>query len=173
MQNVPELQGLVHNDASSPSKLKSVVIFACILNRCERLLTPTSGKPGGLQLKSLTKIANIACLTLLLLSSGFVSASDLYVGSWASGEKEVLQITKNGSVLNAQFVREGLLNNFEKVEFPAKVVDGNLTISFGQGDLSGKYDAVRKILVLGGIKTFEKITENQARSMIALLEKNQ
>lgn len=112
-------------------------------------------------------------LAALLHVSGIVSATDHYLGSWASGEKEVLQITQNDGVLNAQFVREGLFKQFEKVDFPAKVVDGNLTIIFQQGDLSAKYDAAREILILGGVKKFEKITENKARALIALLEKNQ
>ncbi len=119
------------------------------------------------------KIANIVCLTLLLLATGVVSASDRYIGSWAAGEKEVLQITKDGQALKAQFVREGLFKNFEKVDFPAKVVDGNLTISFDQGDLSATYDEARNVLILGGFKQFEKITANEARSMIALLQKSQ
>jgi hypothetical protein len=107
-----------------------------------------------------------------LLCIGTASADENYIGAWASGAKEVLQISRDGDTLTAEFVRENVKSEFEKIRFPAKVADGALVITGEQGNLSGRYDAGNKLLILGGMKTFQKLTAAQAQQLIADLERN-
>jgi len=112
-----------------------------------------------------------ALITMTLITFGAANAADEFLGPWASGQKEVLKITESGGELNAEFIRENVKLEFEKVKFPAAVKDGKLIISSEQGDISAKYDEVKKVLVIGGIKAFEKLSNEQADVLIAELEK--
>jgi len=76
-------------------------------------------------------ITSIA-ITILTIGTAFVGtaqAADEFLGPWASGDKEILNITKDGDKLNAEFIRENVKFEYEKVQFPAIVKDGTLVIS--------------------------------------------
>ena len=110
-------------------------------------------------------------LSLVICFSSAAHAVDEFLGSWTSGAKEVLFITKNGDALSAEFVRENVKSEFEKIRFPAKVKDGALIITGEQGDLSAKYDSEKKRLILGGLKEFQRLTKEQADLLIGNLKK--
>ncbi len=112
-------------------------------------------------------------LTALILLTSAANADEAFIGAWSSGAKEVLKISKEGDSLTAEFVRENVKRQFEKVRFPAKLQDGALVISGEQGDLSARYDEGNKILILGGMKAFQKLTDKQAQTIISNLEKKQ
>lgn len=113
----------------------------------------------------------LTLIAITLLTVGSAQAADEFLGPWASGAKEVLKITKDGEALRAEFIRENVKFEFEKVGYPATIVDGALVIKGEQGDVSAKYDDVKKILVLGGLKAFEKLSPEKADALIAQLEK--
>lgn len=116
-------------------------------------------------------ITTVGITAASLLISGTVHASDVFIGAWSSGAKEVLQITQKGDALSAEFVRENVKSEFERVRFPAKLQDGALVITGEQGDLSARYDSGNKLLILGGMKAFQKLTAEQAEQLISNLEK--
>ncbi|MEM7256703.1 MAG: hypothetical protein AAF404_04885 [Pseudomonadota bacterium] len=106
-----------------------------------------------------------------ILGSNALQASEIFIGAWASGTKEVLQITEKGGDLSAEFVRENVKSEFERIRFPAKYQDGALIITGEQGDLSARYDSGNKLLILGGMKSFQKLSSEQAQQLINQLEK--
>jgi len=116
-------------------------------------------------------IKKLFLLFAATLFAGAVTADDAYLGAWSSSATEVLKISKNGDALTAEFVRENVKAEFEKIRFPAKLRDGALVISGEQGDLSARFDAGNKTLILGGMKSFQKLTPEQAQLLIADLEK--
>ena len=112
--------------------------------------------------------------TALFVSLAFTGnsfAADSFLGSWSSGAKEVLNITQEGDSLNAIFIRENVKKEFEQVRFPAILKDGALVITGEQGNLSAKYDADKKLLVLGGLKAFQRLSTEQAEALIANIKK--
>ncbi len=111
----------------------------------------------------------IICATLLSISSSH--ASDNLIGLWASGAKELLSISKDGDKMQAEFIRVNVKSEFERVRFPAEFKDGAVVISSEQGNVSGRYDDNKKVLVLGGFKSFQKLTESEALVLIEALEK--
>lgn len=109
-------------------------------------------------------------LTLGFLTIGAANAAEEFLGPWAASATEVLKITKDGDTLRAEFIRENVKDEFEKVGFPAAYKDGALVISSAQGNITAKYDEAKKILVIGGLKTFQKVSAEQAAAIIAQLE---
>lgn len=124
--------------------------------------------PGTYNMKAL-----IASIALSILTFSSANAADEFLGPWVSGGKEVLKITKEGEALSAEFIRENVLSEFEKVRFPATVKDGALIISGEQGDVSARFDAENNLLIIGGLKAFEKLSPEQAAAIIEQLEKKQ
>lgn len=122
---------------------------------------------------SMKSLFTAIAVTALTISSaiGTAQASDLFLGPWASGEKEILQITQDGEKLNAEFIRENVKREFEKVRFPATLKDGALVISGEQGDVTAQFDAAQNLLIIGGLKAFQKLSPQQAAEIIAQLEK--
>ncbi len=114
--------------------------------------------------------ALIALFALSVLSIGSANAADEFLGPWASGAKEVLKITKDGNALSAEFIRENVKSEFEKVQFPATIKDGALVISGEQGNVTAEFDEANNVLVIAGIKAFEKLSAEQANAIIAQLE---
>ena len=112
-----------------------------------------------------------ALLTITFLASGVVNAAEEFLGFWASSPKEVLNITKDGDAYHALFTRENVKNEFEKVGFPAAIEDGALVITGEQGGVTAEYDEGRKVLILGGLKTFQRISAEQAASFVSQIEK--
>ncbi len=112
-----------------------------------------------------------ALFTATVLSAGTANGADEFLGPWASSATEVLKITKDGDSLNAEFIRENVKFEFEKVGYPATYEGGVLVISNQHGNITARYDDEKKILVIGGIKTFQKISDAQAAVIIADLEK--
>lgn len=106
------------------------------------------------------------------LMLGSANAAEEFLGPWASGEKEVLQITQEGGNLSAEFIRENVKYEFEKVRFPATLKDGSLVITGDQGDVTAQFDPARNLLILGGLKAFQKLSPQQAATIISNLEKN-
>ena len=115
--------------------------------------------------------ALIASIAITLLTFGTAQAADEFLGPWASGDKEVLNITKDGEKLSAEFIRENVKFEFEKVQFPATVKDGTLVISSEQGDISAKFDDAQNVLIIGGLKAFQKLSPEKAQEIIEELEK--
>lgn len=115
--------------------------------------------------------ALLAAVAITILTISTAQAADEFLGPWASGDKEVLNITKDGEKLNAEFIRENVKFEFEKVQFPATVKDGALVISSEQGDISAKFDDTKGLLIIGGLKAFQKLSAAQAAAIIAELEK--
>jgi len=111
-----------------------------------------------------------ASLATAFLTLGNVSANDQFLGPWSAGNKEVLNITKDGESLSAEFIRENVKFEFEKVRFPAKVENGTLVIAGTQGNVTAQYDPAKNLLVIGGLKVFEKLSPEQAAAIIAQLE---
>ena len=122
-------------------------------------------------MKALFTAITITTLTFGTALFSTAQAADEFLGPWASGDKEVLNITKDGEKLNAEFIRENVKFEFEKVQFPATVKDGTLVISGEQGDISAKFDDAQKLLIIGGLKAFQKLSPEQAKAIIAELEK--
>ncbi len=118
----------------------------------------------------ITSIAT-ASITLALLTAGNAFAADEFLGPWASGEKEVLKITKDGDALSAEFIRENVKFEFEKVQFPATVKDGALVITSEQGNITAKFDDTKNLLIIGGLKAFQKLSPEKAQAIIEQLEK--
>lgn len=112
--------------------------------------------------------SSIAVITLMTCAA---KANENFIGAWSSGAREVLKISKDGDALTAEFVRENVKKEFEKVRFPAKLRDGALVITGERGDLSARYDEGNKILILGGMKTFQRLSPEQAEQLIKNLEK--
>jgi len=110
--------------------------------------------------------ALIASIAITLLTFGTAQAADEFLGPWASGDKEVLNITKDGEKLSAEFIRENVKFEFEKVQFPATVKDGTLVISSEQGDISAKFDDAQNVLIIGGLKAFQKLSPEKAQEII-------
>lgn len=117
--------------------------------------------------------ALIASIALTFLTIGSANAADQFLGPWVSGGKEVLKITKDGDALSAEFIRENVKFEFEKVQFPATVKDGALIISGQQGNVTAKFDADKNLLIIGGLKAFQKLSPAQAEAIIEQLEKKQ
>lgn len=115
--------------------------------------------------------ALIAAVALTALTIGSANATDEFLGPWASGEKEILNITKDGDSLNAEFIRENVKFEFEKVRFPATLKDGTLVISGEQGNVTAEFDAAQNLLIIGGLKAFQKLSPEKAAAIIAQLEK--
>ncbi len=113
----------------------------------------------------------IAIISATLLTISSANASDNLIGLWASGAKELLSISKDGDKMEAEFIRVNVKSEFERVRFPAKLKDGAVVISSEQGDVSGRYDDNKKVLILGGFKAFQKLTEAEALVLIEALEK--
>ncbi len=123
-------------------------------------------------MKALFAAITITTLTIGSAIFGTVQAADEFLGPWASGDKEVLNITKDGEKLNAEFIRENVKFEFEKVRFPATInEDGALVISSEQGDISAKFDDAQNLLIIGGLKAFQKLSPEKAAEIIAELEK--
>ena len=122
-------------------------------------------------MKALFTAIAVTMLTFGTAVFSTAQAADEFLGPWASGDKEVLNITKDGEKLSAEFIRENVKLEFEKVQFPATVKDGTLVISSEQGDISAKIDGASKRLIIGGLKDFQKLTPEQAKAIIAELEK--
>ena len=101
-------------------------------------------------------------LVVTILTCGAVNAADEYVGTWSSGSEELLTITRDGEAYSAEFFRKNVKFEYEKVQYSATLVDGALVISFDLGDVSAKYDATKELLMLGGVKEFEKLPVEQA-----------
>lgn len=112
-----------------------------------------------------------ALFTATFLTVGTTNAAEEFLGPWAASATEVLKITKDGDSLMAEFIRESVIFEFEKVGYPATYENGTLVISNDQGSITARYDNVNKVLVIGGIKTFQKISAEQAAALIAELEK--
>ena len=115
--------------------------------------------------------AIFTALSLTFLTTGVANATEEFLGPWAASNTEVLKITREGDGLRAEFIRENVKDEFEKVGFPATYNDGTLVISSEQGNISAKYDEANNVLVIGGLKTFQKISAEQAAAIIAQLEK--
>lgn len=113
----------------------------------------------------------VAIIAATLLSAGLAHASDELLGSWTPGGKELLSVYKDGDKLTAEFIRQNVKAEFERIRFPATLKDGALVISGEQGDLSAKYDEIKKRLVLGGFKEFQKISKEEALALLAAIEK--
>ena len=123
-------------------------------------------------MKALFAAITITTLTIGSAIFGTVQAADEFLGPWASGDKEVLNITKDGEKLNAEFIRENVKFEFDKVRFPATInEDGALVISSEQGDISAKFDDAQNLLIIGGLKAFQKLSPEKAAEIIAELEK--
>jgi len=122
-------------------------------------------------MKSLFTSIAVTALTIGSAVIGTAQASDQFLGPWASGEKEILQISKDGETLKAEFIRENVKREFEKVRFPATLKDGALVISGEQGDVTAQFDAAQNLLIIGGLKAFQKLSPQQAAEIIAQLEK--
>lgn len=112
-----------------------------------------------------------ALFITMAFAAGNSFAADGFLGTWSSGAKEVLNITKDGDSLNAIFIRENVKNEFEQIRFPAELKDGALVISGEQGDLSAKLDTEKGQLVLGGLKAFQRLTTEQAQALIDNIKK--
>lgn len=115
--------------------------------------------------------AIFALVTITFLAAGTAKAAEEFLGLWASSAKEVLQITRDGEAYQAVFTRENVKNEFEKVGFPAAIENGELVITGKQGGISAKYDPEKRVLILGGVKPFQRISAEQAATFIAQLEK--
>lgn len=115
--------------------------------------------------------ALFTAVTLTFLTFGTANAAEEFLGPWAASETEVLKITKDGDALRAEFIRENVKYEFEKVGFPATYENGALVIKGEQGNITAKYDDVKKMLVIGGLKAFQKVSAEQAAAIIAQLEK--
>ncbi len=115
--------------------------------------------------------ALFTALAITLATTGAASAADEFLGPWAASATEVLKISKDGDALQAEFIRENVKDEYEKVKFSAIYKDGALVISNDQGNITATYDDEQKILVIGGFKTFQKVTAEQAAAIIASLEK--
>jgi len=122
-------------------------------------------------MKALFTAIAVTILTFGTALFSTTQAADEFLGPWASGDKEVLNITKDGEKLNAEFIRENVKFEFEKVQFPATVKDGTLVISGEQGDISAKFDDAQNLLIIGGLKAFQKLSPEKAKAIIAELEK--
>ena len=112
-----------------------------------------------------------ASIAIAILTIGSASAADEFLGPWASGDREVLNISKEGESLQAEFIRVNVKSQFEKVSFPVTVKDGVMVISGEQGDVTAKYDSEKNLLIIGGLKAFQKLSPAQAEAIIAQLEK--
>ena len=112
-----------------------------------------------------------ASIAIAILTIGSASAADEFLGPWASGDREVLNISKEGESLQAEFIRVNVKSQFEKVSFPVTVKDGVIVISGEQGDVTAKYDSEKNLLIIGGLKAFQKLSPAQAEAIIAQLEK--
>lgn len=114
-----------------------------------------------------------ASIAIVILTMGSASAADQFLGPWASaeGNREVLNISKEDGSLQAEFIRVNVKSQFEKVRFPVTVKDGVLVISGEQGDVTAKYDSDKNLLIIGGLKAFQKLSPAQAEAIIAQLEK--
>jgi len=82
----------------------------------------------------------------------------------------LLNITEDGGTLNAEFIRVNVKSEFERIRFPAKVEDGVLLISGEQGNVSAKLDAEKKLLILAQTKSFQKLSAEEAKALIAGLK---
>ncbi len=120
-------------------------------------------------MKSLQSL--LAILSITLFVAGNAMAADQFLGTWTSGAKEVLNVTESSDGLSAEFIRVNVKSQFEKVRFPAKVKDGALVITGEQGDLSAKIDTDKGLLVLGGVKAFQKLSAQDANALIESLKK--
>lgn len=118
-------------------------------------------------------ITSIALISLALFTAGHAYAEDEFLGPWASSEKEVLKITKDGNAFSAEFIRENVKFEFEKVQFPATIKNGALVISSKQGDITAEFDDAKNLLIIGGLKAFEKLSPEKAEAIIEQLEKKQ
>jgi len=112
----------------------------------------------------------IVVISATLFAAGSVIAADEFVGTWSSGEKELLNITEEGGTLNAEFIRVNVKSEFERVRFPAKVEGEVLVISGEQGNVSAKLDAEKKLLILAQTKSFQKLSEEEAKALIDNLQ---
>lgn len=113
----------------------------------------------------------LVLFVVAILTCGAANAADEFVGTWSSGSSELLDITREGDVYSAEFFRKNVNSEYEKVQYDAAVVNGALVISFDLGDVSARYDAAGDILILGGIKEFEKLPAEQAIAQLELFEK--
>lgn len=114
----------------------------------------------------------LALLVLAILTVGPAQAADEYLGSWGAGSKEIMTVSQEGESLIVEIIRKNVAAEYESVRFPAKVVDGILVISFDLGNVSAKYDDSKELLMLGGVKEFEKLSNEQATAQkVALQEK--
>lgn len=112
----------------------------------------------------------LALLVVTILTCGAANAADKFVGTWSSGSKELLTIEKEGEAFSAEFVRINVKFEYEKVQYSATLVDGALVISFELGDVSAKFDATNELLLLGGVKEFEKLPKKQAAAQLIRFE---
>lgn len=112
-----------------------------------------------------------ALFTATFFTIATTNAAEEFLGPWAASATEVLKITKEGDSLNAEFIRENVKFEFEKVGYPATYEDGVLVISNEHGNITAKIDDEKRIMVIGGIKTFQKISAAEAAAIIAELEK--
>ncbi len=103
-----------------------------------------------------------AVLVLTMLTLGSAQAADEYLGSWGAGSTELMTVSRDGDAYRVQIIRKNVASEYESVEFPAKIVDGVLVISFDLGNLSAMYDASKELLMLGGVKEFKKLSSEQA-----------
>jgi len=113
----------------------------------------------------------LALLVVTILTCGAANAADEFLGTWSAGSNELLTITKEGQEYRAEFFRKNVKFEYEKVQYSATVVDDALVISFDLGDVSAKYGATDEILLLGGVKEFERVPVEQAVVQLQLLEK--
>jgi len=114
----------------------------------------------------------LATLAVTILTCGAAKAADEYVGTWGSGSKELLTITRNGEEFRAEFFRKNVKFQYEKVRFPASLKDGVFVISGELGNVTVEYDASKELLMLGGVKPFKKLSTEQAAAQTEeLLEK--
>lgn len=106
-----------------------------------------------------------------LLTSSWAFAGEQYLGTWRASSKELLTISKDGDEYRAAFFRKNVKFEYEKVAFPATFADGILLIAGDQGNVGARYDPTKDLLMLGGVKAFEKLNEEQASAKLAELER--
>jgi len=112
----------------------------------------------------------LALFVVTILTCGAAQAADEYVGTWGSGSKELLTITKDKAGFKAEFFRKNVKSEYEKVLFPASLVDGVFVISGDVGQVSVQYDATKELLMLGGVKPFKKLSTEQAAAQLEKLK---
>lgn len=117
----------------------------------------------------MSRLLTLLAVTILW-TCGVANAADEYIGSWGAGSKELLTISREGDAFKAEFIRKNVKSEYEKIGFPANLIDGLFVISGDLGNVSAKYDASKELLMLGGVKEFKKLSTEQAAAQLELLK---